>query len=142
MTAPLPTADELNSWSVGTYVELLGITVTGVSQGRLTAELPMRRALMAPNGYLHAGSVVSLADTTCGYGARAHLPAGAQGFTTIELKTNFLGTTRDGVLECEAVLVHGGRTTQVWDATVRAREDRRTLAVFRCTQLLLYPRAP
>jgi uncharacterized protein (TIGR00369 family) len=92
--------------------------------------------LLAPNGYLHAGAVVGLADTTCGYGCVASLPERATGFTTIELKTNFLGTAREGTLTCEGRMLHGGRTTQVWDATVRAGE--KTLALFRCTQLILY----
>jgi 1,4-dihydroxy-2-naphthoyl-CoA hydrolase len=98
--------------------------------------LPLRSDLLAPNGYLHAGAVVALADTACGYGCFASLPEGGTGFTTIELKTNFLGTARDGTLECEAVRVHGGRTTQVWDATVR--HGAKAIALFRCTQLVLY----
>jgi 1,4-dihydroxy-2-naphthoyl-CoA hydrolase len=99
--------------------------------------LPLRSDLLAPNGYLHAGAVVALADTACGYGCFASLPEGGTGFTTIELKTNFLGTAREGTLSCEAARVHGGRTTQVWDATVRG-DDGKTLALFRCTQLVLY----
>lgn len=91
---------------------------------------------MAPNGYLHAGTVVALADSACGYGCIVSLPEGSNGFTTIELKTNFLGTATDGTLECEGRMIHSGRTTQVWDATVRHGE--KTIAVFRCTQLLLY----
>ena len=46
---------------------------------------------------------------------------GRGGFTTIELKTNFLATAREGALRCSARLVHGGGRTQVWDATVSAR---------------------
>jgi 1,4-dihydroxy-2-naphthoyl-CoA hydrolase len=96
----------------------------------------VRPDLLAPNGYLHAGAVVALADTACGYGCFASLPEGGAGFTTIELKTNFLGTAREGTLDCEALRVHGGRTTQVWDATVRS--EAKTIALFRCTQLILY----
>ena len=59
------------------------------------------------------------------------------GFTTIELKTNFLATARDGALRCSARLVHGGGRTQVWDATVRREDDERVIALFRCTQFLL-----
>jgi uncharacterized protein (TIGR00369 family) len=99
--------------------------------------LPLRPELLAPNGYLHAATVVALADSACGYGCIASLPEGATGFTTIELKTNFLGTALEGTLSCESRRVHGGRTTQVWDATVTA-ESGKTLALFRCTQLLLY----
>jgi uncharacterized protein (TIGR00369 family) len=115
---------------------LLGIEFVAVAPGRAELRLPLRDELLAPNGYLHAGTVVALADTACGYGCVASLPDGGTGFTTIELKTNFLGTARDGVLACVATLVHGGRTTQVWDAVVRSGE--KTIALFRCTQLVLY----
>jgi 1,4-dihydroxy-2-naphthoyl-CoA hydrolase len=115
---------------------LLGIEFVAVERGRAELHLPLRDELLAPNGYLHAGTVVALADTACGYGCVASLPAGGTGFTTIELKTNFLGTARDGALDCVATLVHGGRTTQVWDAVVMRGE--KTIALFRCTQLVLY----
>jgi 1,4-dihydroxy-2-naphthoyl-CoA hydrolase len=109
-----------------------------VEEGRSEARLAVRDELLAPNGYLHAGAVVALADTASGYGCVASLPEGATGFTTIELKTNFLGTATEGTLRCAAVLVHGGRTTQIWDAAVTNEADGKTLALFRCTQLLLY----
>jgi 1,4-dihydroxy-2-naphthoyl-CoA hydrolase len=115
---------------------LLGIEFVAVEHGHVELRLPLRDELLAPNGYLHAATVVALADTACGYGCTASLPSGAGGFTTIELKTNFLGTAREGTLECVATLVHGGRTTQVWDATIRS--GAKTIAVFRCTQLVLY----
>jgi 1,4-dihydroxy-2-naphthoyl-CoA hydrolase len=92
---------------------------------------------LAPNGYLHAATVVALADTACGYGCVMSLPEGAAGFTTLELKTNFIGTTLEGRITCEARLVHGGRTTQVWDAEVKSEATGKTIALFRCTQMLL-----
>lgn len=115
---------------------LLGIEFETLESERVRARLPLRPALFAPNGYVHAGTVVALADTACGYGCMLTLPDGATGFTTIELKTNFLRSAREGTIGCEARLVHGGRTTQVWDATV-SDEEGRTMALFRCTQLLL-----
>jgi 1,4-dihydroxy-2-naphthoyl-CoA hydrolase len=116
---------------------LIGIEIETIEEGHVRMRLPLRDELLAPNGYLHAGTVVALADSACGYGCIASLPDGATGFTTIELKTNFLGTVLEGTLSCESQRVHGGRTTQVWDATVGS-EDGKTLALFRCTQLLLY----
>ena len=116
----------------------LGIAITEVSEAEVVGELAIVEALMAPNGYLHAGSVITLADTCAGYGCVRNLPAGASGFTTIELKSNHLGTARDGTIECRATPVHLGRTTHVWDAVVRHRESGRTLALFRCTQMILY----
>jgi 1,4-dihydroxy-2-naphthoyl-CoA hydrolase len=118
----------------------LGIVVTEIGIGRLRAELTIKPHLMAPNGYLHAGTVVALADTAAGYGCMANLPDGASGFTTIELKSNHLGTARDGVIDCCATVVHSGRTTHVWDSVVTHRDTGRTIALFRCTQMILYPR--
>jgi 1,4-dihydroxy-2-naphthoyl-CoA hydrolase len=109
-----------------------------VEDGHAEGRLEIRPELLAPNGYLHAATIVALADTLSGYGCVAAFPEGATGFTTIELKANFLGTATEGTLVCEAVRAHGGRTTQVWDATVTSEESARTIALFRCTQLLLY----
>lgn len=117
---------------------LLGIVITEVSRAAVRAQLAVRTALMAPNGYLHAGTVVSLADTCAGYGCIANLPPGAAGFTTIELKSNHLGTAKDGTVACLATPVHLGKTTQVWDCVVTHHETGRVLALFRCTQMVLY----
>ncbi len=136
----MSTIEELNARNVGRLPDLLGVEITRTEPGRAAGRLPVRPDLLAPNGYLHAASVVALADTCCGFGAVASLPEGARGFTTIELKSNFLGTARAGTLECEATMAHGGRTTQVWDATVTDAAGDRTIALFRCTQLILYPR--
>jgi uncharacterized protein (TIGR00369 family) len=132
--------DHFNQISLGHLPGHLGILVTQVEPSALRAEMPLQPALMAPNGYLHAGSVVALADTAAGYGCIANLPAGATGFTTLELKSNHLGTAREGTIDCVAKAVHLGRTTHVWDALVTHRETGKTLALFRCTQLLLYPK--
>ena len=115
---------------------LLGITFEASEQDVVRAKLELRKALFAPNGYVHAGTIVTLADTACGYGSLLNLPEGATGFTTIELKTNFLRSAKDGTIVCEARLVHDGRTTQLWDATVSDAEGR-TMALFRCSQLIL-----
>ncbi len=136
----MPLLDELNERGVGTLPGLIGIEFLEAEDGRLESRLELREELMAPNGYLHAATIVALADTSCGYGTFVSLPEGASGFTTVELKSNFLGTKRAGVIGCEAKLAHGGRTTQVWDATVIDAEGGKPLALFRCTQLILYPR--
>jgi uncharacterized protein (TIGR00369 family) len=136
----MPNIDEWNQRGVGMLPGHLGLVVTAVGDGTVEAEMPVRRELMAPNGFLHAGSLVTLADTCAGYGCANQLPEGARGFTTVELKSNHLGTARDGTLRCVARAAHLGRTTQVWDATVSHVESGRTLVLFRCTQLVLYER--
>src|SRR5690349_22023114 len=124
--------DDFNRRGEGHLPGHLGIVFTRAERGRVCAELPIAPFVMAPNGYLHAGTVVTLADTCSGYGCIASLPEGASGFTTIELKSNHLGTARDGVIECVATAVHMGRTTQVWDATVSSRQSGKIIALFRC----------
>jgi 1,4-dihydroxy-2-naphthoyl-CoA hydrolase len=135
----MTTIEQLNARSEGYLTGLIGIEFLTMERGRLTSQLVIRPELLAPNGYLHAAAVIALADTTCGYGTFTDLPEGAQNFTTIELKSNFLGTAREGIISCTATRVHGGRTTQVWDAEVKDQAGK-TLALFRCTQLILYPR--
>jgi 1,4-dihydroxy-2-naphthoyl-CoA hydrolase len=114
----------------------LGIEILEIKPDFVKSRLPVSKRLMAPNGFLHAASVIALADTSAGYGCIAALPEGAHGFTTIELKTNFLGTATEGAIQCEARAVHLGKTTQVWDATVTDGKGK-TLALFRCTQMVL-----
>jgi uncharacterized protein (TIGR00369 family) len=116
---------------------VLGIEVERVENGLVSSRMRIEPRHLAPNGFLHAASVIALADTSCGNGCVAHLPEDASGFTTIELKTNFLGTAVEGELCCEARLVHGGRTTQVWDARVRVAGGQKDIALFRCTQMIL-----
>ena len=114
----------------------LGVEVETFEAGRVTARMDVKAHHLAPNGYLHAAAVIALADTACGYGCILSLPEGGTGFTTIELKTNFLRTAMEGTIAAQATLVHGGRTTQIWDATVTT-PDGRPMALFRCTQLIL-----
>ncbi len=129
--------EALNQRGNGRLPGLFGFRIMAVEQGLLVAELDIRPELLAPNGFLHAATVVALADTACGYGCIAHLPEGADNFTTVELKSNFIGTAREGTLTCVAKPVHMGRTTQVWDATVTRHSDGGTIALFRCTQMVL-----
>jgi 1,4-dihydroxy-2-naphthoyl-CoA hydrolase len=131
---------DFNTMQAGTLPGVLGVEILAIDDTGVSGRMAVTASHLAPNGYLHAASVVMLADTCCGYGCIFHLPEGAQSFTTIELKSNHLGTARDGVIACTATPVHLGRTTQVWDATVRS-EAGKTIALFRCTQMILWPKA-
>jgi 1,4-dihydroxy-2-naphthoyl-CoA hydrolase len=130
------TLTDLNAAGASVLPGHLGVEVESFEAGRVTAHMNVQPHHLAPNGYLHAAAVIALADTSCGYGCILSLPEGGTGFTTIELKTNFLRTALEGTLGCEATLVHGGRTTQIWDATVTT-PDGKAMALFRCTQLVL-----
>lgn len=136
------TVESFNEKGVGYLPGLLGFKVLEVGEGEVRIIMPVAKHLLAPNGFLHAGSVVTLADTSAGYGCMAVLPEGASGFTTVELKSNHLGTATEGAIECTATAAHLGRTTQVWDSVVTHKESGKTIALFRCTQMILYPKNP
>jgi uncharacterized protein (TIGR00369 family) len=118
----------------------MGVVFTALEHGHAAARLEIKPHHLAPNGFLHAATVVTLADTTAGFGCRHSIPEEAEGFTTIDLSTSFLSTATEGSIACDAEMVHGGKTTQVWDVKVRREADARVIALFRCTQMVLYPR--
>jgi uncharacterized protein (TIGR00369 family) len=134
------TLESFNQRGNGTLPGYLGIEILEIGHQSMTAQLPIKPHLLAPNGYLHAGSVVTLADTAAGYACIANLPEGAHSFTTIELKSNHFSTAREGTIVAVATVAHMGRTTQVWDVKVTDKSNGKTIALFRCTQMILYPK--
>jgi 1,4-dihydroxy-2-naphthoyl-CoA hydrolase len=134
------TPDDFNGFGKGHLPGLMGVEIITVAREAVESRMAVRREVMAPNGFLHAASVIALADTSCGYGCLATLPQGARGFTTLELKANFLGTAREGAITCRATPVHLGRTTQVWDAVIADEASGQKIALFRCTQMVLWPK--
>jgi uncharacterized protein (TIGR00369 family) len=130
--------EHLNKIGIGKLPGHLGIVVTHADGSEVTAEIAVTETHMAPNGYLHAGTVITLADTCAGYGCVLNLPPGATGFTTVELKSNHLGTAKEGTIVGSAKAVHLGKTTQVWDTVVTHKDTGKTIALFRCTQMILY----
>ena len=137
MLRPEITAELLHKRQADCLPGRFGLVVTRIAERELDAEVALQSWMMAPNGFLHAATVLLLADTAAGYASVAHLPAGAKNFTTIELKSNFLGSAREGTIRTECRAEHLGRTTQVWSAVVLGADDRR-IALFRCTQLILW----
>lgn len=133
---------ELNDFGRDRLPGLLGMEILSCTAERVTGRIRVTPPLIAGTGFLWAPVVIALADTLCAYGAGEARPADARSFTTVELKTNFLGTVgAGGMITGEATPVHLGRTTQVWDAVVRDAATSKTVALFRCTQLLLYARS-
>jgi 1,4-dihydroxy-2-naphthoyl-CoA hydrolase len=130
----------LTAGQAGTLPDLLGLQWQVAVPGHVKGRFDVDKRHMAPNGFLHAASVIALADSASGYGCMVSLPEGGTSFTTIELKSNFLGTAREGGVAVEARLAHGGRNTQVWDAVVTAEATGKTIALFRCTQMILRPK--
>jgi uncharacterized protein (TIGR00369 family) len=125
------TPEYFNGFGKGYLPGLVGVEILTITPEAVGSRMPVRKEVMAPNGFLHAAAVIALADTSCGYGCIS-LPKGASGFTTVELKANFLGTARSGAILC--------RATQVWDAVVTVEGTGARIALFRCTQMVLWPK--
>ena len=139
-TTNTTSVERLNDANVGKLPCHLGLAITEVEDGKVVGRFEVRPDLVAHTGYLLAGAVLSVADILCAYGVSTAWPDGANGFTTVEVKSNFVGTVREGFVRCTATLLHGGRTTQIWDARVEAEATGKLMAAFRCTQMILYPR--
>jgi uncharacterized protein (TIGR00369 family) len=131
------TVDRLNRDAENCLPGYLGVDFLTMEQGRASGRMAIRPEHLAPNGRLHAASIIALADTMTGHATMSHLPEGAQSFATIELKSNHLGTLTEGAIACVATAQHLGRTTQVWDAVVTDEATGKQLVLYRCTQMIL-----
>ena len=132
------TIENLEKMGKGGLSDFLGVEILSIEEGKMTSRLSIKPHHIAPNGFLHAATIIALADTTCGYASFAHLPEGAESLCTIELKSNYLGTVREGGIFCVATAMHLGRNTQVWDAKVSDEKTGKAIALFRCTQMNLF----
>lgn len=118
----------------------VGVEILECEPDGVIGRLDVRRDLVAGTGFLWAPVIITLADWLCAVGTGASVPEGST-FTTLELKTNFLGTVREGgAIRGRAVPIHRGRTTQVWDVDITNEANGKTIALFRCTQMIIAKR--
>jgi 1,4-dihydroxy-2-naphthoyl-CoA hydrolase len=130
----------LNEFFSSRVPGILGVETVEITPERVVGHMDVTPPLIAGTGYLFAPAVIALADTLAAIGVGRSRPSESQSFTTIELKANFLGSARQGErVVGVAVAAHKGRSTQVWDCTVTNETTGRTIALFRCTQMILYP---
>lgn len=129
-------SDELATRRARRFPGLLGLEVVERRPGYCRCEMEIHEKHLRPHiDGVHAGAIVSLADTACGQGCSASLPEGKT-FITAELKANLIASASGGRVVAEAVSVHEGKRTHVWEARV-TREDGKLIAIFTCTQLIL-----
>jgi uncharacterized protein (TIGR00369 family) len=130
----------LNDFAREKHPGLVGVEVQRCDAEEVRGRLDVTEPLVAGTGFLWAPVVITLADWLCAAGIGEHLPEGAS-FTTLEIKTNFLGTVREGgAIVGRAWPVHRGRSTHVWDVEVSDESNGKVIALFRCTQMVLQPR--
>ncbi|MEM8901186.1 MAG: PaaI family thioesterase [Bacteroidota bacterium] len=133
------TVDQINSMAAEFFPGYLGIKAVDIRNNTVVGEMQVNRNHLAPNRYLHAGCVVTFADSLAGFSTQMNLPERAISFTTIELKSNFVRTIQEGVIQGHCEAEHLGKKTQIWRVTVSAKETGKKMAIFTCTQMILYP---
>jgi uncharacterized protein (TIGR00369 family) len=114
----------------------MGITVTVAEPERVIAELTIREDLCTAGEIAHGGAIMAFADTVGAIGTMVNLREG-QGTTTLESKTNFFCASPIGArLIAEAIPLHRGRRTQVWETRI-SNEQGRLVAKVTQTQMVL-----
>ena len=117
----------------------LGARLLTVTKKKVTAEMPVRKMHVNRDGRVNGGVLMGFADSLGAMGTLANLPQGYR-TTTLESKTNFFAAGVAPLIRGVSVPLHIGRTTAVWQTTLK-NADGRTVAIVTQTQMLLQPRA-
>jgi uncharacterized protein (TIGR00369 family) len=132
----LPSLSALQQRLDPLFPGLMGLRLTALADDRVAAELPVRPDLCTTGGILHGGAVMAFADTLGAVGTLLNLPAGKR-TTTTDSSTKFIaGAKVNTIINGESVALHRGRTTMVWQTSIRNAEGR-LCAVVTQTQLVL-----
>lgn len=132
----MPTAEQLQKLIRDLFPGLMGVEIGEVAQDRIVAGMLVRPDLCTTGGVCHGGALMAFADTVGAIGTVMNLPAGAR-TTTIESKTNFMGPAPVNTrVTAESTPLHRGRTTQVWQTSIRS-EAGKLVAVVTQTQMVL-----
>ncbi|WHZ13068.1 MAG: hypothetical protein OJF60_003509 [Burkholderiaceae bacterium] len=133
---PMPDLATMQRLLEPLFPGLMGVRVIELGQERVLAEMPVRPDLCTAGGILHGGAYMAFADTLGAVGTIVNLRPG-QRTTTTDSSTKFIGGAKLGsTVRGEAIALHRGRTTQVWQTSIRS-EDGRLCAVVTQTQLIL-----
>ena len=131
------TERETNPADAMPFARLMGVKVTSVAKDRIVGEIVVRPDLCTTAGIMHGGAIMAFADALGAIGAFMNLPEGANGTTTVESKTNFLGAAPEGAtVTAETTPVQIGKRLSVWQTRI-GRSDGRAVALVTQTQLVL-----
>jgi uncharacterized protein (TIGR00369 family) len=132
----MPTVEQIQQILEPLFPGLMGVRLVTLEPDRVVAELPVRADLCTAGGILHGGAYMAFADTLGAVGTIINLPQGKR-TTTTDSSTKFIGGARvDTTVVGESVALHRGRTTMVWQTTIRSAEGK-LCAVVTQTQLVL-----
>ncbi|MED4229429.1 hotdog fold thioesterase [Neobacillus cucumis] len=119
-----------------TLIEALGIEITKMEPGKVTATMPVDHRTKQPFGLLHGGASVALAESVASLGAYHLVDKETEAVAGLEINANHVRPKTDGVVTAVATILHQGRTTMVWDIKITDEQDR-LICVSRCTMAII-----
>jgi uncharacterized protein (TIGR00369 family) len=136
MTHALPSIEAVQQILNPLFPGLMGVRIVALEAERVAAELDVRPDLCTTGGILHGGAYMAFADTLGAVGTFINMPQGKR-TTTTDSSTKFIGGARGNTtITGECLALHRGRTTMVWQTTIRSAEGK-LCAVVTQTQLVM-----
>lgn len=119
-----------------TLLETLGIEITSLEAGKVTATMPVDERTRQPFGLLHGGASVALAETVASIGAYELVDKETEATVGLEINANHIRSKKDGYVTAVATVMHQGKTTMVWDIKI-TDEQGRLICISRCTMAVI-----
>ena len=128
-------AETLNEFCAQSMIGLLGITFTDVQPDSIRATMPVNSKTCQPNGWLHGGASLALAESMAGAGS--YLLVDREQFNVLGLQVsgNHISSINKGILQANARLIHKGKTTHVWDVKI-TDENHKLISTVRVTNII------
>ncbi|MDE3841161.1 esterase [Bacillus methanolicus] len=115
-----------------TLINALGIEITALEKGKVTATMPVDERTKQPFGLLHGGASVALAETVASLGAYELVDKETEAVAGLEINANHVRPKTEGIVTAHGEVVHRGRTTMVWDIKI-VDEQEKLICISRCT---------
>lgn len=115
--------EKCNAMSKGTLMETLDIKFIDLGKDYLKASMPVNAKVHQPDGVLHGGATVALAESVGSAASYIFLDTDKLTVRGIEIAANHVKSVREGLVYATATIIHKGRTTQLWSIRITNEED-------------------
>ncbi|RID88918.1 PaaI family thioesterase [Mesobacillus zeae] len=114
----------------------LGIEITKIEKGLVTAKMPVDGRTRQPFGLLHGGASVALAETAASVGAYELADKETEAVVGLEINANHIRSVREGWVTATGTILHQGKSTMVWEIKITDEEDQ-LICISRCTMAII-----
>jgi len=128
--------EKLNSVGKNTLMETLDIKFIEVDKNKVVATMPVTAKVHQPDGVLHGGATVALAETVGSYASFLSVDKDKQMVRGIEISANHLKSIKEGLVIATARPIHKGRTTQLWEIKI-VDEQENLISICKLTTIVL-----